>query len=116
MVKQRGMRVAQLIREIVSEGIDHVNKSLVNSEALNALDPSATLYGSGGALDSLSLVALVTELEERVSEVLGVTIVLADEKMVSLRNSPFRSIDALVEYIELCVDKASEKAKEHTHA
>ncbi|HDV6579336.1 TPA: hypothetical protein RJS70_001652 [Campylobacter lari] len=50
-------------------------------------------------LDSLALVNLVADLEELLSEEFNKEIVLADEKMMSARNSPFKDIESLTDYI-----------------
>ncbi|RKO64063.1 hypothetical protein CKA54_07450, partial [Campylobacter sp. P255] len=43
-------------------------------------------------LDSLALVSLVADLEELLSEEFDKEIILADEKMMSARNSPFKDV------------------------
>ncbi|EPE3794562.1 hypothetical protein ACSIDX_001498 [Campylobacter lari] len=50
-------------------------------------------------LDSLALVNLVADLEELLSEEFNKEVVLADEKMMSARNSPFKDIESLTDYI-----------------
>ncbi|EAI2145555.1 hypothetical protein BXA15_07470 [Campylobacter lari] len=50
-------------------------------------------------LDSLALVNLVADLEELLSEEFNKEIVLADEKMMSARNSPFKDVESLTDYI-----------------
>jgi D-alanine--poly(phosphoribitol) ligase subunit 2 len=60
----------------------------------------APLYGREGVLDSLGLVTFIVAVEQAIEEELGVTVTLADEKAVSQRSSPFRTIGTLVEYVE----------------
>ncbi|EAK9908221.1 hypothetical protein GK500_03355 [Campylobacter lari] len=50
-------------------------------------------------LDSLALVNLVADLEELLSEEFNKEIVLANEKMMSARNSPFKDVESLTDYI-----------------
>jgi acyl carrier protein len=57
------------------------------------------LLGPGGAVDSLGLVRLVMLVERRVEDDFGVPVSLTDEKAMSQRNSPFRSVGALIDYI-----------------
>lgn len=56
------------------------------------------LMGEGGALDSLGLVRLVMAVEQKIEDTFGVPVSLTDEKAMSQRNSPFRSVGALTEY------------------
>lgn len=58
------------------------------------------LFGGNGQLDSLGLVSLVVKIEEDIEQELGVTLVLADEKALSRRTSPFSRIGHLIDYIE----------------
>lgn len=59
------------------------------------------LFGNQGALDSLALVSFIADIEMKISEVFGKDIVLADEKAMSQKVSPFRSVETLSQYIEL---------------
>ena len=56
------------------------------------------LLGEGGAVDSLGLVRLVMAVEQKIEDAFGVPVSLTDEKAMSQRNSPFRSVGALAEY------------------
>jgi acyl carrier protein len=58
------------------------------------------LYGKGGVLDSLGLVRVIADLEEEIYENTNKSITLADEKAMSQKSSPFRSVSTLSEYIE----------------
>jgi len=69
-------------------------------DASSQLDVSATapLFGSASPLDSIGLVALLLDIEEAF-ETLGRPIVLSDDRAVSQKRSPFRSVASLVDYI-----------------
>lgn len=56
------------------------------------------LLGAGGAVDSLGLVRIVMSIERQLEDDTGAAISLTDEKAMSQRNSPFRSVGALIEY------------------
>ena len=62
--------------------------------------PGTEIFGKSALLDSLGLVTMVMELETRLEEEHGITVVLADEKAMSRRSSPFRTLGSLVDYIE----------------
>lgn len=69
-------------------------------EELKSINSETKLYnGLGGCLDSLALVSLVSDLEEMLSEEFNKEIILADEKMMSSKNSPFKDVNSLAEYI-----------------
>lgn len=59
----------------------------------------APLYGEQGQLDSMSLVALIVSLEQEIQEQFGVALVLADEKAMSARRSPFATVGSLCAHI-----------------
>ena len=63
--------------------------------------PSAetVLLGSGGVVDSLGLVRLILLIEARIERDLGTAISLTSEKAMSQRNSPFRTLGALADYV-----------------
>ncbi len=63
------------------------------------LGPDTEVFGGGALLDSLGLVTMVMELETRLEEEHGVSVVLASDKAMSRRSSPFRTLGALVDYI-----------------
>lgn len=57
------------------------------------------LFGGDGILDSLGLVSFIVSVEEAIEDEFNISIVLADEKAMSRRTSPFARINALVDYI-----------------
>ena len=61
--------------------------------------PETRLYGAGSDIDSLGLVGLLIELEERVSARYGVPISLTDERAMSQEHSPFRTVGSLAAYL-----------------
>lgn len=62
--------------------------------------PDTPLFGSASRLDSLGLVNLIVAVEERLHKTLGVSLTLADERAMSRRQSPFRTVSSLAEYID----------------
>ncbi|MCL6441833.1 MAG: acyl carrier protein [Thermoleophilum sp.] len=71
------------------------------------LDEQTLLFGKGALLDSLSLVTLVVDLEQRLEEQFGLTLTLADDRAMSQRHSPFRSVGTLVDYLEQLISEES---------
>jgi acyl carrier protein len=65
------------------------------------------LFGGNGQLDSLGLVSLVVNIEEDIETELGISLILADEKAMSRRTSPFSRIGNLIDYINELVPNHS---------
>jgi hypothetical protein len=65
------------------------------------------LYGAGGALDSLSLVSLILDVELAVNERLGTHLILADAQAMSQRQNPFRNVRSLADYVISRLEAAS---------
>jgi acyl carrier protein len=63
--------------------------------------PETRLLGSQSILDSLHLVSLIVTIEREVEDAFGVALTLADERALSMKASPFRSIQSLADYIAL---------------
>jgi len=57
------------------------------------------LFGGDGILDSMGLVSFIVSVEEVLEEEFGLSIVLADDKAMSRRTSPFSRIAYLADYI-----------------
>ena len=94
----------QKIEKIIVEALVELNEELEN-ENLNNPTIETKLYGGSGALDSLTLVSLITDLEERISDEFEKDIILADEKAMSQRTSPFRSVETLTNYIQKLLEE-----------
>lgn len=63
------------------------------------------LYGKEGVLDSLGLVSLIVMIEQAIEEKLDVSLILADEKAMSQKTSPFLNVEFLVDYIDRLVEE-----------
>jgi acyl carrier protein len=84
---------------IIMDVVASLNEDLCNP-SLDNISRDTALYGKDGNLDSLSLVNLIADIEYKVEENLNVQIVLADERAMSRRRSPFRTIQSLAGYIK----------------
>jgi acyl carrier protein len=67
-------------------------------EEIPPLDEETPLIGEGSPIDSLGLVSVIVEVEQRLLAEHGVSVTLVDEKAMSQRNSPFRTVGALASY------------------
>lgn len=86
--------ITQMILEALRELRTHQGK-----QRMAELSPTTRLYGHGSDVDSLGLVQLLIDVEERVSDRYGVPVGLTDEKAMSQAHSPFRSVDSLAQYL-----------------
>lgn len=87
------------IQPIIFEAVREINAEL-GGENLASPTLDTALYGADGNLDSMGLVSLLMDIEDRVSEKLGKDVALTDEKAMSQRNSPFKSVRTLADYME----------------
>lgn len=87
----------QRVEQIVLNAIRTTNLAR-EPENRVAESADAALYGGGSPLDSLGLVSLVIEVEEMLRDE-GLDVTLSDERAMSQKRSPFRSVPMLVEYI-----------------
>ena len=74
-------------------------KEVIDEQNLDSLDSSTKLFGGRGVLDSMGLVSLIIDLEERIEDEFGISLILADERAMSQEKSPFRTVSSLAKYI-----------------
>lgn len=86
------------IREIIFESIEEINSQLTEDRQIQKSD-DAVLYGQKSVLDSLGLVNLIVDIEQRFHDKTEITINLADEKALSQKNSPYLTVKSLSDYI-----------------
>lgn len=87
------------ICDSVLKAIDNLNPQLPEEQQVER-SSSAKLFGREAPLDSLGLVNLIVAVEEQLADDLDLAMTLANEKAMSRRTSPFRSVDTLVDFIE----------------
>jgi len=89
--------VREEIVQIICEAISELNEEL-DYDSLNNADESTEIYGGDDGIDSLSLVRLVTDVEMKVNEKFDSNVLLASEKAMSMRNSPYKSVSNLADF------------------
>ena len=75
--------------------------------APEAITEETVLVGKDAVLDSLGVVSLIVEVEQRVEQNHGVSITLANDKAMSQRNSPFRTVAVLTDHLVAMVAEES---------
>ncbi|MGL4864551.1 MAG: hypothetical protein ACRC4T_15765 [Cetobacterium sp.] len=91
------------IREIVVNSLNELNETLDEKIYFNE---DVILIGESAVLDSFDFVNLTVLIEESISDELDKEITLVNEKAFSRKNSPFKNINSLTDYIlELIEEK-----------
>ena len=63
-----------------------------------AIAADTVLFGPSGLLDSIGLVSVVVELEQKLSDRAGRDVSLMDDRALSQARSPFRTVQSLADY------------------
>lgn len=77
----------------------------LDKEALLNADETTPLFGSRSALDSMNLVNMITDVEERLSDDYNINITLANASAMSRTRSPFLRVGSCVDYIIELINK-----------
>jgi len=96
--------VKKKIIQIILATIRGLNEDL-DEKILIKNDADSPLYGKGSELDSIGLVNLIVALEQNIEDELELSITLADERAMSQKHSPFRTIGSLADYIEKLLEE-----------
>ena len=91
------------IIEIIFNSIDEINEQ---NETHLVKNEKTKLFGRDSDLDSLGLVNLIVSVEEKINERLNVSISIVDEKAMSQKNSPFKSVETLTDYLIQLLNQA----------
>ena len=73
------------------------------------LTEKTLLFGGNGLFDSFGLVSLIVEVEQDLTEKAGVAITIADERAMSQRHSPFRTVASLADYALMLVNENAQQ-------
>ena len=65
----------------------------------STINADTPLMGSGRVVDSIGLVTLIVDVENRVAEQTGQSVSLMDDRAMSQTRSPFRTVGSLAEYV-----------------
>jgi acyl carrier protein len=70
------------------------------------IGPDTVIVGPDAVVDSIGVVSLIVEIEQRLEADHGIAVTLANERAMSQRNSPFRTVSTLVEHICSTADES----------
>jgi acyl carrier protein len=99
------MNEPENILATIYRAVDWINVELPADRQLIKV-PEARLLGPQSVLDSMHLVSLIVTIEREIEDAFGVTLTLADERALSMKASPFRSIQSLADYIGILIIEA----------
>ena len=91
----------------IYRAVDWINGELPADRQLIKA-PETQLLGSQSVLDSMRLVSLIVTIERELEDAFGVALTLADERALSMKASPFRSIQSLTDYIGIFIIDAGD--------
>ena len=94
--------VVNFLLTVLKSHFDEINEVVNLTEGENI-----KLFGGDGLLDSIGLVSYIVEVEEKLEDEYGFSIVLANEKAMSRRTSPFARISYLADYIVEVINECS---------
>lgn len=92
--------------ELVKSTVEALSGEL-GYPSLREVSADTPLFGGQDGIDSLSLVRIVAEIERAAEQKLNKRVVLADERAMSRRNSPFRTVGTIAELLQERLEEAN---------
>ncbi len=86
------------IIQIIFNAIDELNQELAEEKHVLKSEDTV-LFGKSSSLNSLGLVNLIMLTEELLEEEAGVSLTLGDEKAMSQKQSPFKTVSSFADHI-----------------
>jgi acyl carrier protein len=83
--------------KIIESAVTEMNEEL-DYDSLREVNDDTPLFGGEDGVDSLSLVSIVISIESGIFNELDKSVTLADEKAMSMHNSPYRTVGALLDF------------------
>lgn len=103
-MKMKTQRIERFIMNILQE----LNE-VIEERITEPLDNNTKIFGRNGLLDSMDLVSLIVDLEKKIEDEFGISLIIADERAMSEKKSPFRTVLSLAEYICALIEEEKEK-------
>ncbi|AWB67790.1 acyl carrier protein [Saccharobesus litoralis] len=85
------------LQQLIYRSIDELNA--VRDGTLIEKSEQTALYGQNSSLDSVDLVNLLLSVEELLEDEFDIEFTIANEKAMSLKNSPFKTVSTLSQYL-----------------
>lgn len=86
-------------RQEIEQVLIQTLKDYFNEQAIDSdVNQQTSLFGANSVLDSMGLVHIIVEIESRLRNK-DINVSLISEQAMSQRNSPFRTIETLTDFI-----------------
>ncbi|HWK47904.1 MAG TPA: hypothetical protein VNT30_24490 [Stellaceae bacterium] len=92
------MLTEEAIQGIILRALHNLNEEF-DTDSKITVSADTRLFGADAALDSLSLVSVIVDVETDISTEAGRQIMLTDDRAMSREVSPFTDVRALTAYI-----------------
>jgi acyl carrier protein len=89
--------VQTALKELLSQNGDDVPEPF---------DEAVVLVGKDAVIDSLGMVSLIVEIEQALETGHDVSVTLANDRAMSERNSPFRTVGVLTDHVMTLISQA----------
>ncbi|NDV61624.1 hypothetical protein G0Q06_04095 [Puniceicoccales bacterium CK1056] len=86
------------VESLIAASLVQLRQDLALPE-LGQISGTTPILGGDSDLDSMAVVHLIVDLEGRLEEAFGKNWILADERALSRKRSPFRSVADLSEFV-----------------
>ena len=106
--------IEELDKSKIESLIISILKNLLTQNDVSMVEKitnTTSLIGPKSLLDSLGLVTFLIDIEQQINQDYDLTLTLTNERALSQKNSPFRTIKSLTEYITLLVEEKSENVR-----
>jgi D-alanine--poly(phosphoribitol) ligase subunit 2 len=90
---QKEKLIAKMI-DLLQHGLNEQSEGVVHQAS-----PSSSLIGTEAVVTSMGLVSFITDVESALSQEFRLDVTLVSEQALSRKNSPFRNIDVMADYI-----------------
>ena len=67
--------------------------------------PDTVLYGESSSIDSIGLINIIVTVEQNIEDDFEKSITLADQKAMSQKQSPFKTVESLAKYIQIIIEE-----------
>ena len=94
--------VIESVREILSE-IDEID-----IDQIPPLNQSTRLIGKKAVVNSLGLVSVIVDIEQKLGDDYGIEVTIADDRAMSQEKSPFLTIGTLAEYVSTLINERAQ--------
>jgi acyl carrier protein len=104
----QNINVIGLVMESVKEILSEIDEIDINQ--LPPIDESTRLIGKKAVVNSLGLVSIIVDIEQKLSDNNEIEVTIADDRAMSQEKSPFLTIGTLADYVSILIDEQTQPA------